>query len=99
MSTNFRSPDRRTALELELSRRSRALLAKESDAYSGDVQVTGHSVMSTQGDLLIERTADYRVVYMESPNQTVIRTGLESELAQAIDAIKRHTVLDDLANA
>jgi len=98
MSTNFRSPDRRTALELELSRRSRALLAKESDAYSGDVQVTGHSVMSTQGDLLIERTADYRVVYMESPNGHVLRTSLESELAEALNAIDRALVLEDLAD-
>lgn len=54
--------------------------------------------MSSQGDLMIERLPDYRMIYMESPNQTVIRTGTEAELTEALEIIDRAMVLEDLAD-
>lgn len=78
--------------------RARQVLDRWSDAYSGEVMLSNLSIMSSQGDLIIE-TANFRMIYMESPNRTVVRTSLEHELQQALDEIDRAMVLDDLANA
>lgn len=91
-------PIRRNALEVALGKRGREILRKKSSELSGEVQLTELSIMSSQGDLMIERTSDYRMVYMESPNGHVLRTSLEDELAWALDAINRALVLEDLAD-
>jgi hypothetical protein len=101
-----RAPSNRTILELAVAKRGRDALAKRSDghgrysggAYSGDATVGGFSIMSSQGDLMIERISDYRMIYAESPNGHVLRTSLESELAEALNAIDRALVLEDLAD-
>lgn len=85
-------------IEKELSDKARALLGRHGADFSGDVLLPGLSIMSSQGDLMIERTSDYLMVYMESPNNTVLRTSLEGELDWALDLIKRHTILEDLAD-
>lgn len=95
---DFRQPDERMEIEVELSERARALLERHGQGYSGDIRLPDLSIMSSQGDLMIERISDYRMVYMESPNKTVVRTSLEGELSWALDLIKRHTVLEDLAD-
>jgi len=96
--SNFRAPSDRMEIEKELSDKARALLGRHGGKFSGDVSLPGLSIMSSQGDLMIERTADYLMIYMESPNKHVIRTNLEGELGWALDLIKRHTILEDLAD-
>ena len=87
--SNFRAPSDRMEIEKELSDKARALLGRHGADFSGDVLLPGLSIMSSQGDLMI---------YMESPNKHVIRTNLEGELGWALDLIKRHTILEDLAD-
>jgi len=99
--SNFRPPTKRTDNELELSMRARALLLRHGGKLSGDVSLPGLSIMSSidnLGNLMIERTSDYLMLYLETPGGHVIRTSLDDDLSWALDLIKRHTVLEDLAD-
>ena len=96
---NAKHPSSRTLLEKELSRRARTVLSRFDNDITGEVQLDNLLIICTQGDLLIERAADFRMIYMETPNQTVVRTSLEHELSWALDQINRFMVLDDIANA
>jgi hypothetical protein len=93
-----RAAQHRSELEVEVSRRGRELLVRRGVTPSGDVITSTISVMTSQGDLMVERVSDYRMLYAESPNGTVIRSSLPSELQWALDEISRLMVLDDLGD-
>lgn len=94
-------------LSEELARRARRLLncpRKESSSPAPSVLLNELVLpglildASVQGTLMIEMEPSGKVIYMESPNGTVIRTSPAEDLEAAIEILKRHMVLDDLAD-
>jgi len=53
---------------------------------------------SVQNTLMIEETVSGKLIYVESPNGTILRTSPDEELAAAIEILQKYTVLDDLAS-
>ena len=96
------------SLSNELSQRARHLL--ETRGRRGSKHLNWENLVhelvlpeltldaSVQNTLMIEETVSGKMIYMESPNGTIIRTSPDEDLERAIEILRKHMVLDDLGS-
>lgn len=94
------------SLSNELSFRARALIKR--DGHEGKLQ--GHSLgsdltLSTlslwtdeNGTLCVEQRYTHKVLYMESPNGTIMRTSPDNILERTLDELRQLMILEDMAD-
>ncbi len=95
------------SLSNELSTRARALLNRDGHESAIHLQPSGCDLSlptldlwsDDQGTLCVEQRFTKKVIYMESPNGSILKSSPDNILERAIDELRQRMVLEDLADA